>query len=83
MIIKQNESNEETKPIERKQKRKTMVENIELGRFFELASSYKVYVNNLNLHEFKNGISQDHTGDFELNGLMITGPVEHITNIRF
>ena len=26
---------------------------------------------------------QDNTGDFELNGKMIIGPVEHKTNIRF
>ena len=35
------------------------------------------------MHEFKDGILQDYTGDFELNGLMIIGPIEHKTNIRF
>ena len=25
----------------------------------------------------------DYTGDFELNGLLVIGPVEHKTNIRF
>ena len=35
------------------------------------------------MHENKNGILQDYTGDFELNGLMNIGPVEHKTNIRF
>ena len=48
-----------------------------------MATSNKIYVNNLNLHEIKNEILQDYTGDFELNGKMIIGPVEHRTNIRF
>ena len=60
-----------------------MVEDIDSGRFFEVATSKKIYVNNLNLHEIKNEILQGYTGDFELNGLMIIGPIEHKTNIRF
>ena len=35
------------------------------------------------MHEIKDEILQDYTGDFELNGKMIIGPVEHKTNIRF
>ena len=35
------------------------------------------------MHEIKNEILQDYTGDFELNGLMIIGHIEHKTNIRF
>ena len=83
MIRKQNESNKETKQNERRQKRENMVEDIDLGRFFELARSNKNYVNNINLHEIKNEKLQGYTGDFELNGLMIIGPVEHKTNISF
>ena len=83
MIRKQNESNREIKRNERRQKRENMVEDIDLTRFFELATSNKIYVNNLNLHEIKNEILQDYTGDFELNGKMIIGPTEHKTNIRF
>ena len=62
-----------------------MVEDIDIdiGRFFELATNDKIYVNNLNLHEIKNETLQDYTGDFELNGNMIIGPVENKTNIRF
>ena len=60
-----------------------MVDDIDLGRFFELATSNKIYVNNLNLYEIKNEILQDYTGDFELIGKMIIGPIEHKTNIRF
>ena len=83
MIRKQNESNKEIKQNERRQKREKMVEDIDLARFFELATSNKIYVNNLNLHEIKNEILQDYTGNFELNGLMIIGPIERKTNIRF
>ena len=83
MIRIQNESNKETKQNERRQKRENIVEDIDTGRFFELATSNKIYVNNLNLHEIKNGILQGYTGDFELNGKMIIGPVAHKTNIRF
>ena len=35
------------------------------------------------MHEIKNEILQDYTGDFELNGKMIIRVVEHKTNIRF
>ena len=35
------------------------------------------------MHEIKDGILQNYTGDFELSGLMIIGPIEHKTNIRF
>ena len=60
-----------------------MVADFDLGRFFEFATSNKIYVNGLNLHEIKNDIIQDYTGDFELNGLMNIGPIAHKTNIRF
>ena len=83
LIRKQNESNKETKQNERRQKRENIAEDIDVGRFFELATSNKIYVNNLNLHEIKNEILEDYTGDFELIGKMIIGPIEHKTNIRF
>ena len=83
LIRKQNEPNKETKQNEGRQKRENMVEDIDLGRFFELATSNKIYVNNSNLHEIKNEILQDYTGDFELNGLKIIGTIEYKTNIRF
>ena len=84
LIRRQNESNREVKQTERRQKRQSLIdEDIDLGRFFELATSNKVYVNNLNLHEIEKYILHDYTGDFELNGKMIIGPVEHKTNIRF
>ena len=60
-----------------------MVEDIDLGRFVELATSNKIYVDSLNLHELTNEFLQDYTGDFELDGLMNIGPIEHKTNIRF
>ena len=85
MIKKQNESNNEIKQNERRQRRENMVEDIDIdiGRFFELTTSNSIYVDNLNLHEIKNEILEDYTGDFELIGKMIIGPVEHKTNIRF
>ena len=58
-------------------------EDIDLGRFFEKASSGKLYVTRLNLHEIKSEILLVYTGDFELNGSMVIGPVERKTNIRF
>ena len=84
LVGKQNESNKERKRNEKRQKRENIAEeDIDIGRFFELATSNKIYVNNLNLHEIKDRILQDYTGDFELNGKMIIGPIEHETNIRF
>ena len=83
MIKIQNESNKELKRNERRQRRENLVEDIDIGRFFELATSNRIYVNNLNLHEIKNGILQDYNKDFELNGEMIIGPTKHETNIRF
>ena len=68
---------------ERRQKRENMIEYIDIGRFFELATTDRKYVNGLNLHEIKNEILEDYTGDFELFGKMIIGPVEYKTNIRF
>ena len=83
LIRKQNESNKETKQNERRQKIEIKVKDNDLGRFSELATSNKIYINNLNLHEIKNEILQGYTGDFELNGLLIIGTIEHKTNIRF
>ena len=48
LIKKQNESNEEIKQNERKQKRERIVDDNELGRFFELPTSNKIYVDSLN-----------------------------------
>ena len=60
-----------------------MIDDFDLGRFFELATSDKIYVNSLNLHEIKNETLQDYTGDFEFNGLKIIESVEHKTIITF
>ena len=83
MIRIQNESNKETRQNERRQKRENIVEDVDLGRFFEMATSDKKYVNNLNLYEIKKEILENYSGDFELIGKMIIGPDEHKTNIRF
>ena len=54
-----------------------MDEDVDLGRFFELATSDRIYVNNLNLQEIKNEILQNYTCDFDVYGKMIIGPIEH------
>ena len=83
MIRIQNESNRERKQNERRQKRENILEDINIGRFFELATTDRKYVNGLNLHEIKNDILEDYTGDFELIGSMLVGEIEQKTNIRF
>ena len=84
LIRRQNESNREKKQNERGQKRENIVEDIDLGRFFELAKTDRKYVNGLNfLHEIKNDILEDYAGDFELIGSMLVGEIEQKTNIRF
>ena len=55
LIRKQTEENKQIKQNERRQKRQNLIdEDVDLGKFFELATSNKIYVNNLNLHEIKN-----------------------------
>ena len=58
-------------------------EDFNLGRFFELATSDKIYVNGLNLHGVESGILLGYTGDFEKIGFMLIGETERETNIRF
>ena len=84
LIRKQNESNRNVKQDERKQKRENIKdEDIDIGKFFELATSDRIYVNGLNLHQIKSEILLDYTGDFELNGLTFIGPTQHKTITRF
>ena len=83
LIRKQKESNKETKQNERIQKKENVVEDIDIGRFFESATINKRYVNGLNLHEYKNETLEDYTGDFELIGSTVIGEIEQKTNIRF
>ena len=83
LIRKQNESNREIKRNERRQKTENIAEDMDLGRFFELATTNRKYVNGSNLHEIENELLEDHTGDFELIGSMLVGGVEQKTNIRF
>ena len=70
--------------MKKEQKRENLIdEDFDLGRFLEVASFKKVYVNGLNLHEIKIENILDYTGDFELIGLMVAGPVKRKTNITF
>ena len=68
---------------ERKQKRESMVQGIDLCRCFELATSNEKDVNYLILHEIESENLLDYTFDFELNGSMPIGPFELKTNITF
>ena len=83
LIRKQNGSIREIKQNERKQKRENIAEDIDIGRYFELATTNRKYVNGLNLHEIRNEVLEDYTGDFELIGSMLVGEVEQKVNIRF
>ena len=50
LIRKQNESDKERKQNERRQKRENRTdEDIDIGRFFELATSDKIYFNKLKI----------------------------------
>ena len=79
---KHNKTNKEITQNERKQWREIILngEYFNLGWFFELASSDKIYVTGWNLHEIKIEILLYYTSDFELNGSMVIGPVEHKKN---
>ena len=72
------------KQCERKQKRENKMDvDIDSGWFFELATTNKIYVNSLNLHEIKNEFSEDYTGHFELIGSMLIVEIEQKTFISF
>ena len=59
-----------------KKKRENIVEDIDIGRFSELATTDRKYVNGLYLQESKNEILEDYTGNFELIGSMLFGEIE-------
>ena len=64
-------------------KEKRIDDDIALGKFFEIKSSDKNYVTGLNRHEIRSKNLLDYTGDFELKRSMVSGHVEHKTNVRF
>ena len=81
---KRNESNKGIKQNERRQKRQNIIdEGVYLRRFFVLATSDKNCVTGLNLHKLNSEILVICTVDFQLNGLMIIGPIEHKTNFIY
>ena len=59
-----------------------MIEDVDLGRFLELALTNKIYVNGLNLHRIKSEIFEDYTGAFELIGSTLIGEIAQKTNTR-
>ena len=66
------------------EKKKIMREDeVDLSRFFELATSDKIYIDNLNLHEIKNDFMRDYDDVFEMNGTLKVGEQIRQTLIRF
>ena len=66
IIRKKNEANTELKQYERKQMRKFIIkEDIDIGRFFQIATTNKKHVNGLFLQEIKYEILLEYRGDFE------------------
>ena len=82
-IRKQSYSNKLKKQKEQIQKIESMLENIELSRFFELATTNKVYIISSTLHEIKNEILLNCEANFELIWSKLIGEIEQKTNIRF
>ena len=81
LVRKQNKSNREKKQNERKQKKeKVLDEVIDIGRFFEIATTKRKFFKGSNLHEIKNEILEDSTGDFELIGSILIGETEKNKN---
>ena len=64
-------------------KKENIVGDIDISRFFELATTNKIYVNGLILHEIKIEILLDYRSVFELIGSMLIGEIEQKSNIRF
>ena len=58
-------------------------EDIDLGRSFELATTNKIYVNGLNLHQTESETLEHYKGDFELIGSVLIGETEQKTNNKF
>ena len=89
LIRRQTEANKEKKQEKetkkkRKQRRENLIdEDVDVGRFFELATTKKTYVNGLNLQEIKNEILEEYTCAFEKIGSMLIDELEQKTNIRF
>ena len=55
-----------------------------LGRFSELATTNKIYVNVLKLHEIKQEILLDYTGDFEIIGSLLFSEIgQRKTNFNY
>ena len=74
---------ENEKKYERNQNTENVVEEgISLGRFFDLTTGNKTYVNGLKLQEIKSGILLKYTCDFEMIGSMLIVDIEQETNTR-
>ena len=54
-----------------------------MSRFSEIAIAIKKYVNGLNLHQIRNELLEDASGNFQSIGSMLIGEIEQKTNVRF
>ena len=66
---------------EEKKRKKWVEKDNNLGRFFELATTNKIFVNSVKLHEISFGILKVYTGDFGMIGSMLIGETEQKANI--
>ena len=72
------------KKYERERKRETTIDDdIDVGGFFELATSDKKGVDELNLNEIKTESLEEYTGCSELIGFNLIGEIEYKTKARF
>ena len=63
-----------------KKRENILDEDIDIGRFFELATNNEIYVNGLKLNQIKSEILLHYTGDFESVASMFIGEIEQKTN---
>ena len=69
--------------IEFKKEENVTGKDTKLGRLFELATSDKIYINEINLHDIQNKFFSQDTVDFGMIRSMFIGETEQKTNARF
>ena len=85
VVSERNEENKELKQYEWIQNRENKNEDeFGMGWFSKKATSdNELFVDSLNLHEIRNEILGDYTGDFEIIGDTIIGEHKQTTAMRF
>ena len=83
ILWKQKQENRDLKQFDRIQNRENVIKvDNKLGKFFELATPGKIYVNVLSLHEIKNETFLEYAVQFQKIGSMLRGEIEQKTDIR-